>query len=116
MDISIPTPDRAENGPALFGAVPTDKLPAATPLWSAERILAFRPLDDVPRAAHSALLFVAVDGDTVAPADQTAAMHARAAGPSRLRVLHGGSHYRAFVDDIDTVFGDIRAWAAEHMA
>ncbi|MCL6596461.1 MAG: alpha/beta fold hydrolase [Firmicutes bacterium] len=115
-DIAIPTPDRAEHGPTVFGDVPEGKIPVATPLWCAEKILAFRAAREVRRARGTAFLWFALDGDTVAPKEQSLAMYRQARPPRRLVLLEGTSHYRAFVDHLDTICGELFAWADRHIS
>lgn len=82
----------------------------ALTLESVERILEFRPSDQVARIAPRPALFVAAELDVVTPVEGVSGMHARCGEPKRLEVIPGITHYEIYQEPH---IGRIVAWTHE---
>jgi hypothetical protein len=103
----VPTPERKTT------TVKSDvdgRIPAEVQLASAEAIFAYRPIDVVDRIAPRALMLICVEGDATTPEDHAYAMYDRAAGPKRLVVQTGTTHYAAYAQYRDVVNPLIVEW------
>ncbi|HEX7197365.1 MAG TPA: alpha/beta fold hydrolase [Candidatus Limnocylindria bacterium] len=73
-----------------------DRVPTQVQLASAEAIFAYRPIDVVAAIAPRALMLICTEGDAVTPEEHALGLYKRAAGPKRLVVQTGTTHYAAY--------------------
>ncbi len=110
--IMVPTPERRAT---TIKADVDDKVPALVELASAEAIFAYRPIDVVERIAPRGLMLIAVEGDATTPEDHAYALYERAAGPKRLVIQTGTTHYAAYAHYRDVVNPLIVDWFVRHV-
>ncbi len=106
-EIMIQTPERKET------AVKKDvdaRLGDLVPLYCAERIMEFKPIEVVDRIAPRAIMFIAVENDAVTPEDHTYRMFERAKPPKKLIIQRGTTHYRAYDQYGDIITPQIVDW------
>lgn len=110
--IMVPTPERKTT------TVKSDvdgRIPALVELASAEAVFAYRPIDVVDRIAPRALMLIAVENDATTPEDHAYALYEKAAGPKRLVVQTGTTHYAAYAQYRDVVNPLIVEWLQAHL-
>lgn len=112
-EIMISSPERRAT--AVKGNAPPGMVPERTPLGCAQAIIDYRPVEAVGARAARRMLWLAVEGDTVVPADHSRRMHAAARDPKRLVVLPGGRHYAAYVEHQGTIVSEAVAWYEAHL-
>ena len=110
--IMVPTPERKTT--TIKSDVDT-RIPAQVQLASAEAIFAYRPIDVVAEIAPRALMIIAVENDATTPEDHAYAMYERAAGPKRLVVQTGTTHYAAYAQYRDVVNPLIVEWFQRYL-
>jgi fermentation-respiration switch protein FrsA (DUF1100 family) len=109
-------PDRQS---AELAAAARRSNPAAVsqiPLEYVDETLGFNPEWVVDRIAPRPVLFVTTDDDRLVPAEESAALYARAGEPKKLVVLKGYGHYEVYAEP---AFGEVMAatlaWYGEHL-
>jgi dipeptidyl aminopeptidase/acylaminoacyl peptidase len=110
--IMVPTPERRAT---TIKADVDDRVPVDVQIASAEAIMAYRPLDFVDRIAPRAVMLICVEGDATTPEDHAFALYERAAGPKRLVVQTGTTHYAAYAQYRDVVNPLIVEWFQQHV-
>jgi len=113
-EIMVSTPERRAT--TVKGAVPADKVATQTPLQCAQAIIDYRPLDLVARIAPRAILWFAVERDSVVAPDHSRRMYEAASQPKRLVLLPGREHYAAYLSHFDRIMAETLPWLAEHLA
>lgn len=83
-------------------------------LSSADEILTYRPIDAASGLTVPSLI-VAVAGDATTPTDHAEQLFDVLAGPRRLVVQHGTTHYGAYETYGDRIADLIVAWFDEHL-
>lgn len=110
--IMVPTPERKAT------SIKSDvdgRIPALVELASAEAVFAYRPVDVVDRIAPRALMLIAVENDATTPEDHAYALYEKAAGPKRLVVQTGTTHYAAYAQYRDVVNPLIVDWFQRYL-
>jgi len=110
--IMVPTPERRTT---TVKADVDDRVPDQVLLASAEAIFEYRPVDVVDRIAPRATLFIAVENDATTPEDHARALYDRAAGPKRLVVQTGTTHYAAYAQYGAVIAPMIADWFRCHV-
>jgi dipeptidyl aminopeptidase/acylaminoacyl peptidase len=93
-----------------------DRVPKLVALASVDAILSYRPIDVVARIAPRALMLIAVEGDAVTPEDHAVDLYERAAGPKRLLMQTGTTHYAAYAHYREVVIPLMVDWYLRHLA
>lgn len=112
-EIMIATPERRET------TVKKDvdsKVPDLVPLFCAERIMEYKPIDVVNRITPRGVLFIAVEPDAVTPEDHSYRMYERAGPPKKLIIQRGTTHYKAYDQYGEVVTPQIVDWYNRHLA
>jgi dipeptidyl aminopeptidase/acylaminoacyl peptidase len=110
-EIMVPTPERKTTN------VKSDvdgRVPEKVYLQSAEKIMAYRPIDVAPSVSH--LMIIAVEDDAVTPTDHAVALYDAAASPKRLVLQGDTTHYAAYKQYGDRVIPEIVAWFSQYLA
>jgi pimeloyl-ACP methyl ester carboxylesterase len=111
-EILVATPERRATkvkGPAAAGQ------PAMrTPLWCAQDVIDFRPVERVSQIAPRAVLVLYVARDAVVPGEQSEAAYAAAGEPKKLVRLEGDKHYEAYLEHLDRIWSETRDWLGLH--
>ncbi|MCU1440651.1 MAG: peptidase [Rhodoglobus sp.] len=89
--ISIPPPERAKLN---FKADIRSAMPSEVALETVERLLAFRPIDEVAAIAPRELVLIACRDDVAVRFEDAITLLDRAGDPSRLVIFEGTSSYR----------------------
>ncbi len=110
-DIQIPTPERRST--TVKGPLDPAKIPTRTPLMNARAIIDYAPRRLAPEARR--MLWVCVEHDAVVPSEHSREMFRVAPEPKRLVILPGSAHYRAYVDQFETIRDEMLAWFSEHL-
>ena len=110
-EILVSTPERRAT--TVKGNVPQEKLPRSTPLWCADAIMDFRPVDVAGRAR--ALLLFHVSRDAVVPGTNARALYCAAAEPRRIVELEGDRHYAAYLDHFETIAKESVGWLQAYL-
>jgi dipeptidyl aminopeptidase/acylaminoacyl peptidase len=84
-------------------------------LSAADATLRYRPID-VAGNVKTPLLFIAVEGDEATPEAHAVALHAAVAGPKKLLMQTGTSHYASYTERAHTVVPAVISWFEEHLA
>jgi fermentation-respiration switch protein FrsA (DUF1100 family) len=109
-------PDRQS---AALAAAARRGNPAAVsqiPLEYVDDTLGFNPEWVVDRIAPRPVLFITTDDDRLVPADESAALYARAGEPKKLVVLKGYGHYEVYAEPaFSEVMAATLAWYALHL-
>lgn len=103
QDIMIETAERATT--SVKGAIPAGMVPDRTPLWCADAIMGFAPVEVAHRVSRRGLLLFAVDDDTVVRPNHALQL-LRRVGAARLVELHGGGHYETYVRHCDRIIAE----------
>jgi cephalosporin-C deacetylase-like acetyl esterase len=82
-------------------------------LQSAERIMAYRPIDVA--ASAPALMVVGVADDPVTPTDHCTALYERAPQPKKLVIQGDTTHYAAYEQYASIVIPEMVAWFSQHL-
>jgi alpha-beta hydrolase superfamily lysophospholipase len=106
--IMVPTPERLAT--TVKGTIPDGMVPKSTPLWCAQEIMDFRPLDIAQRISPGALLLFNVSRDAVVPPEHARNIFERAQEPKRLVPLEGAAHYGAYLEHFSTISGTSLDW------
>lgn len=107
-EIQVATPERRTTtvkGPAV-AALP----PARTPLWCAQEVIDFRPVERAAQIAPRALLLFYVDRDAVVPGEHSEALYAAAREPKKIVRLTGDKHYAAYIEHFERISTETLAW------
>jgi uncharacterized protein len=110
--IMVPSPERRTT------TVKSDvdgRVPDQVALHSADAIMGYRPLDVVEAIAPRALMLIAVEHDAVTPEDHAQALYDLAAGPRRLVIQTGTTHYAAYAQYRDVVNPLIVDWFRRYL-
>jgi dipeptidyl aminopeptidase/acylaminoacyl peptidase len=109
-EIMVPAPERRATNVKkdVDGRVPT-----SVPLRAAEAIMAYKPIEVVPRVDN--LMVIGVADDVVTPTDHAVALYEAAAEPKRLIMQRHTTHYAAYAQHGDAVIPDIVAWFDAHL-
>ena len=116
--ILVGDPKTAAARGGIIKDIPHMDRPVATDysLATAEKLIEFRPVEVVARISPRAILFIAVELDTVTPADDVVDMYDAAQAPKDLWLIHGAGHYDVYLPHLrDAIFERTVAWLAEHM-
>jgi pimeloyl-ACP methyl ester carboxylesterase len=111
-EILVATPERRAT--KVKGDVPAALTPKQTPLWCAQDVIDFRPLEKVAVIAPRAALLFAVSRDAVVPGEQSEWAYGAAAEPKRFVRLDGDKHYEAYLEHLDLIWAETRDWLAVH--
>ncbi|HUQ78479.1 MAG TPA: alpha/beta fold hydrolase [Patescibacteria group bacterium] len=110
--IMVPTPERKTT---TIKSDVDGRIPALVQLASAEAVFAYRPIDVVDRIAPRAIMLIAVEKDATTPEDHAFALYEKAAGPKRLVVQTGTTHYAAYAQYRDVVNPLIVDWFERYL-
>lgn len=110
--IMVPTPERKTT---TIKSDVDGRIPKLVELASAEAVFAYRPIDVVDRIAPRALMLIAVENDATTPEDHAIAMYEKAAGPKRLVIQTGTTHYAAYAQYRDVVNPLIVEWFERYL-
>jgi dipeptidyl aminopeptidase/acylaminoacyl peptidase len=110
-EIMVATPERKASN--VKGDV-DDRIPSSIPLWCAEAIMQYRPIDVVDQVAPAALMIIGVEKDAVTPTDHAVALYERAQGPKALIMQRHTTHYAAYKQYGDEVIPQIVDWYRTH--
>jgi dipeptidyl aminopeptidase/acylaminoacyl peptidase len=91
------------------------RVPPMVSLASADRILAYRPIDFVHRITPRGLLVVAVEDDPVTPTDHAVQLYERAGAPKRMIMQLDTTHYAAYERYGPQVIPQIVDWFRAHL-
>ena len=105
-EILVTTPERRTTN--VKGNVPAT--PKRTPLWCAQDVIDFRPVEKVAQIAPRAALLFYVSRDAVVPGEQSEWAYAAANEPKRIVRLDGDKHYEAYLEHFDRIANDTVAW------
>jgi len=105
-EILVATPERRTTN--VKGNVPAT--PKRTPLWCAQDVIDFRPVEKVAQIAPRAALLFYVSRDAVVPGEQSEWAYAAANEPKRIVRLDGDKHYEAYLEHFDRIANDTVAW------
>ncbi|HEX6444747.1 MAG TPA: alpha/beta fold hydrolase [Streptosporangiales bacterium] len=109
--IMVQTPERRSTN---FKKDVDAKVTEQVPLSVVDDLLEYRPLD-AAKGLRTPLLVVAVEGDATTPTDHALAIYEAAAGPKKLLLQRGTSHYAAYAQYADVVIPEMVAWFHEHL-
>lgn len=109
-EIMVPTPERRQT--AVKKDV-DDRIPTSVPLAAAEEIMAYRPIEDAPKAKN--LLVIGVENDAVTPTDHAVALFEAAPEPKQLIMQRNTTHYAAYAQYGETVIPRIVDWFDTHL-
>ena len=109
-EIMVPTPERRQ---AAVKKDVDDLIPTSVPLAAAEEIMAYRPIDDAPKARN--LLVIGVEDDAVTPTDHAVALFEAAPEPKQLIMQRNTTHYAAYAQYGESVIPRIVEWFRTHM-
>lgn len=112
-EIMISTPERRAT--TVKGNVPEGMAARRTPLHCAQAIIDYRPLEAVAARATAGLLWLAVERDSVVPAEHSRRLFAAASEPKRLVILPGQRHYAAYIEHLDVITAEAIAWYGAHL-
>lgn len=112
-EIMISTPERRAT--TVKGNVPAAMIANRTPLHCAQAIIDYRPVEAVAARGTSGMLWLAVERDSVVPAEHSRRMYAAAGEPKRLVMLRGERHYAAYVEHLDVIAAEAIAWYGAHL-
>ena len=105
-EILVATPERRTTN--VKGNVPAT--PKRTPLWCAQDVIDFRPVEKVAQIAPRAALLFYVSRDAVVPGEQSEWAYAAASEPKKIVRLDGDKHYEAYLEHFDRIASDTLAW------
>jgi uncharacterized protein len=113
-EILVATPERrATNvkGPAAVAAAAAVR----TPLWCADAVIDFRPVERVAEIAPRAVLLFYVTRDAVVPGEQSQAAYAAASEPKKIVRLEGDKHYEAYLEHFERISAEMLEWLGDHV-
>jgi pimeloyl-ACP methyl ester carboxylesterase len=110
--IMVATPERKTT---TVKADVDHRVPDEVDLLSAQAIFAYRPIDVIDRIAPRGVMLIAVEHDAVTPEDHIHALYERAAGPKRLVVQTGTTHYGSYAQYREVVNPLITDWFVRHL-
>lgn len=110
-DILIPPAERAEVG---FKDEVRPAVSRYASLSAADATVRYRPID-VAGTVKTPLFFIAVEGDEATPESHAIQLHAAAAGPKKLLVQQGTTHYASYTDRAEVVLPEVISWFEEHI-
>jgi pimeloyl-ACP methyl ester carboxylesterase len=111
-EILVATPERRST--TVKGNVPAALTPKRTPLWCAQEVIDFRPVEKMEQIAPRAALLFYVTRDAVVPGEQSEWAYAAAREPKRLVRLPGDKHYEAYLEHLDTIWHETREFLSVH--
>lgn len=109
--IMVQTPERRSTN---FKKDVDAKVTEQVPLSVVDDLLEYRPLD-AAQGMRTPLLVVAVEDDATTPTDHAVAIYESAAGPKKLLLQRGTSHYAAYAQYADVVIPEMVAWFRQHL-
>ncbi|HET8529143.1 MAG TPA: alpha/beta fold hydrolase [Gaiellaceae bacterium] len=111
-EILVSTPERRTT--TVKGNVPAALTPKRTPLWCAQEVIDFRPVEKAAQISPRAALLFYVARDAVVPGEQSEWAYAAAGEPKKLVRLDGDKHYEAYLEHFDRIAGETLAWLSAH--
>jgi len=112
-EIMIATPERRTT--TVKGSPPAGMVAGRTPLHCAQAIIDYRPVEAVAASGTRAVLWFALERDSVVPAEHAERMFAVAGEPKRLVRLPGERHYAAYLDHLEVIVREALAWYGAHL-
>ncbi len=112
-EILVSTPERRAT--TVKGPVSPSHVPNRTPVWCAQEVIDFRPIDRAGAISPSALLLFYVNRDAVVPGEQSEALYAAAGEPKKIVRLEGDKHYEAYLDHFDRIAAETLSWLEGHV-
>jgi dipeptidyl aminopeptidase/acylaminoacyl peptidase len=111
-EILVSTPERRTT--TVKGNVPAALTPKRTPLWCAQDVIDFRPVEKAAQISPRAALLFYVTRDAVVPGEQSEWAYAAAREPKKLVRLVGDKHYEAYLEHFDRIATESLAWLSTY--